>query len=67
VAFGDVLGIFFMRFRQTLIEAREGWAGGVRSHRALLEALRDRICRKRRRLWIDTCSTTGTTLNTEGL
>jgi GntR family transcriptional repressor for pyruvate dehydrogenase complex len=39
VAFGDVLGIFFMRFRQKLVEAKDGWAGGVRMHRALLDTL----------------------------
>lgn len=42
VAFGDVLGIFFMRFKEKVVGAREGWAGGVRMHRALLEALRNR-------------------------
>ena len=41
VAFGDVLNIFFLRFRREVIEARKGWADGVRMHRALLDALRD--------------------------
>jgi len=41
VAFGDVLNIFFLRFRREVIKARKGWAGGVRMHRALLDALRD--------------------------
>ncbi|MDD5705302.1 MAG: FCD domain-containing protein [Kiritimatiellae bacterium] len=40
VAFGDLLGIFFLRFRQQVVESRATWSGGVRMHRELLNALR---------------------------
>lgn len=40
VAFGDILNIFFMRFRREVASAKHGWATGVRAHRALLDMLR---------------------------
>jgi DNA-binding FadR family transcriptional regulator len=40
VAFGDILGIFFMRFRTEVASAKHGWAEGVRMHRSLLDMLR---------------------------
>jgi GntR family transcriptional regulator, transcriptional repressor for pyruvate dehydrogenase complex len=42
VAFGDLLGIFFLRFRREVFAARQGWASGIRMHKALLDALRNK-------------------------
>jgi DNA-binding FadR family transcriptional regulator len=50
VAFGDVLGIFFVRFRREVVDARQGWASGVRMHRELLDALRDGDLKKAERI-----------------
>lgn len=53
VAFGDVLGIFFLRFRRQVVDARYGWAEGVKMHRALLDALKNRNLAEAERLMDD--------------
>ncbi|MBP86198.1 MAG: hypothetical protein CMJ64_05700 [Planctomycetaceae bacterium] len=39
VAFNDLLGLFFRRFRESMKQAE--WASGVESHQRLIDALRD--------------------------